>query len=218
VYWATISISGERFVAVDAHAIELKLVRRADGQEVDLLPLQGLWTIEQYLKLTDQTNLLIEFSDGVIEVLPMPTDKHQAISRLLFLALLAFVQRLGGTVFYAPLRVQVRPGKFREPDLLLLLDANDPRRQDAYWFGADLVAEIVSPDRPERDLEEKPVDYAEAGIPEYWIVNPLDETITVLRLTEGVYRPHGIFKRGDLASSALLEGFAVSAAEVFDAH
>jgi len=41
--------------------------------------------------------------------------------------LLAFVQSLGGTVFYAPLRVHVAPGRFREPDLVLLLDVNDPR-------------------------------------------------------------------------------------------
>jgi Uma2 family endonuclease len=204
-------------MGIDTQQIELKLVR-TDGQEIDLLPLQGLWTIEQYLKLTDQTNQLIEFTDGVIEVLPMPTDKHQAISRLLFLALLAFVERLGGTIFYAPLRLQVRPGKFREPDLLLLLDSNDPRRQDAFWLGADLVVEIVSPDKPERDTEEKPIDYSEAGIPEYWIVNPIEETISVLPLTENAYAPHGIFRRGELARSILLDGFAVSVAAVFDAH
>ena len=60
-------------MAIDTHPLEIKLIRPADGQEIDLLPLQGLWTIEQYLKLTDQTNQLIEFTDGVIEVLPMPT-------------------------------------------------------------------------------------------------------------------------------------------------
>ena len=205
-------------MAVNADQIELKLVRLADGQEVALLPLQGLWTVEQYLKLTDQTNQLIEFDDGVLEVLPTPTDKHQAISRLLFLALFAFVHRLGGTVFYAPLRVQVRPGTFREPDLLMLRASNDPRRQNAFWLGADLVVEIVSPDRPERDLEEKPMDYAEAGIPEYWIVNPIDETISVLHLSGHAYAAHGVFRRGDVAVSALLQGFAVDVAAVFDAR
>jgi Uma2 family endonuclease len=205
-------------MAIDTQQIELKLVRTADGQEVDLLPLQGLWTVEQYLKLTDQTNQLIEFTDGVIEVLPMPTDKHQAISRLLFLALFTFVERLGGTVFYAPLRVQVRPGTFREPDLLLLLDSNDPRRRDAFWLGADLVVEIVSPDRPERDTEEKPVDYSEARIPEYWIVNPIEETITVLHLIDDAYTTYGIFRHGESAASLLLSGFTVSVAAVFDAH
>ncbi|HET9223503.1 MAG TPA: Uma2 family endonuclease, partial [Roseiflexaceae bacterium] len=109
------------------------------------------------------------------------------------------------------------PGKYREPDILLLLDASDPRYQDAYWLGADLVVEVVSPDRPERDTEEKVLDYAEAGIPEYWIVNPLDETITVLTLDGDAYAEHGIFRRGESAASALLDGLSVRVDEVFDA-
>jgi Uma2 family endonuclease len=153
----------ETSIAVDAHALELKLIRRADGIELNLLPLHGLWTEEQYLTLTNQTNHLVEFTDAVIEVLPRPTDKHQALSRLLFLALFAFVQRLGDLVFYAPLRVQVRPGKFREPALIVVLDAGDPRRQNEFWLGADLVVEIVSQDKPKRDTEEKPLDYANAA-------------------------------------------------------
>jgi len=205
-------------MVTDAEDLEIKLIRRSTGMELDLEPLQGLWTAAQYLKLTDQSNHLIEFTDGTIEVLPMPTDSHQAISRWLFLALLAFVQHLGGTVYYAPLRIEVRPGKYREPDLLLLLDANDPRRQEAYWLGADLVVEIVSPDKPQRDTEEKPRDYAEAGIPEYWIVNPLDDTITVLTLQGAAYATHGVFRRGATATSRLLEGFAVSVDAVFDAR
>lgn len=197
---------------------ELKLVREADGLEIDLLPLQGLWTEEQYLRLTDQTNHFIEFTEGYVEVLPMPTRQHQAISRFLFLALLAFVQRLGGTVFYAPLRVRVAPGRFREPDLVLLLDVNDPRNQNAFWLGADLVVEIVSPDHVERDTVIKRADYAAAGIPEYWIVNPEEETIMVLKLEGSTYVVHGVFRRGDTATSTLLQGFAVSVDAVCDAE
>jgi Uma2 family endonuclease len=100
----------------------------------------------------------------------------------------------------------------------MLRDPNDPRRQNAFWLGADLVVEIVSPDRPERDLEEKPMDYAEAGIPEYWIVNPMDETIRVLHLSGDAYAAYGVFRRGDVVTSALLQGFAVGVAEVFDAR
>jgi Uma2 family endonuclease len=195
----------------------LKLVWEADGLEIDLLPLQGLWTEEQYLRLTDQTNRFIEFTEGSVEVLPMPTRKHQAISRFLFLAFLTYVQRLGGTVFYAPLRVRVAPGRFREPDLVLLLDVNDPRNQNAFWLGADLVVEIISPDYVERDTVIKRTDYAEASIPEYWIVNPEEATITVLRLEDGVYVDHGVFGRGETATSALLPGFSVSVNAVCDA-
>src|SRR5690349_24778603 len=110
-------------------------------------------------------------------------------------------------VLFAPLRLQIRADRFREPDILLMRDADDPRRQNRYWLGADLVVEIVSPDNPERDTKEKRADYAEAGIPEYWIVNPEDETITVLRLEEHEYAEYGVFHRGDTATSALLIGF-----------
>jgi hypothetical protein len=83
----------------------------------------------------------------------------------------------------------------------LLLRTNDPRRQEAYWLGADLVVEIISVDNPERDTVEKVADYAEAHIPEYWIVNPLDETITVLVLAGDAYTTYGVFWRGEQAAS-----------------
>ena len=87
-----------------------------------------------------------------------------------------------------------------------------------YWLGADLVVEIVSSDNPERDTREKRADYAEAGIPEYWIVKPEDETIMVLRLEGEQYAEHGVFRRGDTATSALLAGFTLSVNDVFDAR
>ena len=193
------------------------LLKLADEEtEIDLGALQGLWSVEQYLKLTNQTNRLIEFTDGVLEVLPMPTKYHQAVSRVLFLALLTIMQRIGGDVFYAPLRVEIRPGKFREPDLLLVLNKADPRAQDEYWTGADLVIEIVSPDKPKRDTEEKLLDYAEAGISEYWIVNPLQDTITVLVLDGAAYSEYGVFRRGQRATSKLLADFSVAVDDVLD--
>ena len=118
---------------------------------------------------------------------------------------------------FAALRLRIREGKFREPDLLVLRDRSDPRYQDRYWLGADLVAEVVSPDRPARDLVEKRVDYAEANVPEYWIVDPRDETITVLTLEDGEYVERGAFQRGQAATSFLLAGLSVDVATVFDA-
>jgi len=205
-------------MAEETQMLEMRLVRRSDGVEIDLLPLQGLWTVAQYLGLSNQTNHLIEFSDGEIEVLPMPTSSHQVILLWLYELFNVVIRQVGGKILVAPLRIQVRPGKFREPDILMLRDARDPRYQDAYWLGADVVVEIVSPDRPERDTEEKPRDYAEAGIPEYWIVNPLSDTITVLVLDSDTYVTHGIFGRGERATSNLLAGFSVSVTEVFDAR
>lgn len=196
----------------------MRLVWPGGASEIDLAPLQGLWTEALYLKLTDQTNHLIEFTDGVVEVLPMPTRSHQRILALLYHLFAAFVHPLGGEVLFAALRLRIRADKFREPDLLLLLRADDPRNQNAYWMGADLVVEIVSPDDPKRDTVTKRGDYAEAGIPEYWIVNPLDETIMVLVLKGASYTEHGCFRRGEQATSPLLRDFSVAVDKVFDAQ
>ena len=183
----------------------------------DLLPPQGAWSDEAYLWLTDHSNRLIEFTDGHVQELPMPTFTHQAVLAFLYDLLRAYLKPRGGVVVFAALRMRIRPGKFREPDLLLLRDRADPRCQDRYWLGADLVVEVISPDDPARDLVEKRADYAEAGIPEYWIADPRDETIRVLTLQQGIYVERGTFARGGTATSALLAGFAADVSAVFDA-
>ncbi len=200
------------------HSAELRIVSADDATTVDLDMIQGLWTTEQYLRITNNTRWLLEFTDGKLEVLPMPTEKHQAILGFLFVALLTFLQPRGGKVFFAPLRLRLSEGKFREPDLLLMLDAQDPRAHNAYWLGADLVVEIVSPADPERDTVVKRGDYADAQIPEYWIVNPADQTVTVLRLDGEQYTEHGVFRRGEAVKSVLLENFSMAVSDILDAH
>jgi len=131
---------------------------------------------------------------------------------MLFLALLACVQPLGGTVFYAPLRVRVAPGRFREPDLVLLLDVNDPRNQNAFWLGADLVVEIVSPDHVERDTVLKRTDYAAAGIPEYWIVSRRGEHVQISTtpiVSERRFAMVRVARRGETITLATLPDVAV---------
>lgn len=128
-------------------------------QLCELLPEQGRWTEADYLWLTEDINRFVEFTDGFLEFLPMPTDKHQAVLEFLF----------------------------------VLLHAH----------------------KPERDLVDKRGDYAEGCIPEYWIVNPQTETITVLRLQGESYVEHGVFGRGDMATSVILPGFAVNVDQAF---
>ncbi len=191
--------------------------QQVDDLVLDVLPRQGHWGEDDYLWLTDHTTRLIEFTDGYIEALPMPTEAHQTILLFLYECFVAFLRPLGGKVLVAPIRVKIRDGKFREPDIMLMRSAGDDRRQNRFWLGADVVVEVVSPDKPERDLVDKRRDYAEAQIPEYWIVNPQSETITVLRLADSAYIEHGVFARGDAATSKLLDGFDVRVDAVFDA-
>ncbi len=85
-------------------------------------------------------------------------------------------------------------------------------------FGVGSLEEGVSDDKPERDLVDKRGDYAEGRVPEYWIVNPRTETITVLSLRGDAYEEAGVYRRGEAAASVLLPGLTVAVAAVFDAN
>lgn len=69
--------------------------------------------------------------------------------------------------------------------------------------------EVVSTDR-QHDLVTKRAEYARAGIPEYWIVDPQERRITVLSLDGDAYREHGSWGPGQTADSSSLPGFAVA--------
>jgi Uma2 family endonuclease len=183
-----------------------------------LYPAQGHWTLREYLDLN--TNQRLEFSHGYIEFLPMATLAHEWIVRFLFLYFHEFVSpRALGEVFFAGVRVQVREDKIRMPDLVFFGAAHRDRMTDDYLDGADLVMEVVSGSESDRrrDLVEKRAEYARAGIPEYWIVDPAEERIIVLTLDGSEYKEYGIFVRGDRATSRLLPGFEVEVSAVFDA-
>jgi Uma2 family endonuclease len=183
-----------------------------------LFPYQGAWSEEEYLSL--ETNHLIEFSSGSLEMLPMPTIQHQLIVAFLYNACLSFIKpKQLGTILFAPLRVKLWEGKFREPDIVFLSKEKQERLEGRYLDWADLVIEVVSgaaEDR-RRDLITKRREYAQAGINEYWIVDPAEEIVTVLTLIEEEYQIHGEFKPGVEATSPLLIGFSITVAEIFSA-
>lgn len=185
-----------------------------------LFPPQGEWTEIDYLQLTQNTNKPVELNNGRIEVLPMPTQSHQRIVLYLFAQLQAIVGTADlGTILVAPFRVRVADNKFREPDLMFLSRGRSKLAQEDYWLGADLVVAVTSNDRESRrrDYETKRVEYALAGIAEYWIVDPLDEVITVLRLDGEQYLVHGEFRPEEVANSVLLNDFVVDVSSVFAA-
>ena len=181
-----------------------------------LFPPQGEWTVDDYLTL--ETNQLVEYANGHVEVLPMPSPRHQRLTLFLYRLLWAFadIQQLG-EVLVVPLPVELWPRKFREPDVIFILAHKLAQQAATHWRDVDLVMEVVSPDNPNRDYQLKRTEYAHAGIPEYWIVDPQRELITVLELQGEEYRLHGEFKPGQEATSLLLTGFTVSVAEIFAA-
>lgn len=182
-----------------------------------LFPLQGEWTEEAYLAL--ETNRFVELSDGCLEVLPMPTFLHQFIIEYLFDAMRAHLKQHGipGRVVPGPLPVHLWKGKYREPDLGYFRPENI--HVHGYADGADLAVEIVSSGSKYRkhDFQTKRGEYAKAGIPEYWIIDPEQPRITVLTLDGGGYRLHGEFQSGQQATSVLWPGFQVDVSAVFAA-
>ena len=175
----------------------------------------------RYLELNLATNLPIERVDGRLEYLPMPSRTHQGSVGFLWTSLRGYAaaEGLNAGVVFSPFPINVN-GRERQPDVLFARDGDDPRCGEAPWTWADLLAEIVSPDDPLRDTRDKRIDYAAAGIPEYWIVDPRPafRTVTVLTLDGTEYREHGAFRDGDAAAGPLLPGFAVDVTACLDAR
>lgn len=181
-------------------------------------PPQGAWSEEEYLRLPG--NHLTELDEGRIEVLAMPSELHQLLVAYRYPALLDFVTASGlGTVLFAPFPITLWEGKIREPDLVFMRREHAERRHQRYWVGADLVMEVMSPDDPKRDSEVKKSEYARAGIPEYWLIDPADQTITVLIPDSGAdrYRVHGRYPSAQTARSPSLPGFEVEVQSLFSA-
>lgn len=182
-----------------------------------LFPPQGGWSEEEYLGLPG--NHLTEFDHGRIEVLEMPSELHQQLVAYLHRALLDLVgaSRLG-TVLFAPFPIKLWEGKIREPDVVFMRREHASRRHDNHWRGADLVMEVMSADDPKRDSEIKKREYAIAGIPEYWLIDPVGRTVTVFVLdgNTDLYSVHGIFASGTEAISPSLPGFVIDVQDLFE--
>lgn len=178
-----------------------------------LFPPQGKWSEGSYLSFTETISQIVELVDGSIEVPEMPTKTHQQIVHAFLSLLLAFLRanQLGDAVA-APYRVRLRDGTYREPDIVVYTSEHLDRFGERFGEGADLVIEVVSDDVASRarDYEDKRRDYAAAGIPEYWIVDPTAARILVLGLTGDTYQVSGDVGLGDEATSQVLNGFRIS--------
>lgn len=128
-----------------------------------------------------------------------------------------------GEVIWGVCPIRLRPNRWASSDISWhgreRIAQNHPKD---YFHGAGGVIEILDEDDSawrELDQATKRTDYAQAGIPEYWIVDPETETITVLTLPAGQteYAVHGEYKPGQAATSKLLDRFTVDVTACFAA-
>lgn len=188
---------------------------RLVSEIAELWPLQKEWTEDDYFALPD-TNRLIELSEGELIMPPHPTDTHQRVVGILYRLLATFVESHDlGTVRFAPLPVRLWPGKIREPDILFVSHAHADRIGERVYGPPDLVIEVTSPGTRRTDRGKKYLEYARAGVSEYWLVDPDAQTIEVFVLEEDAYTLLGKSGRGDRATSRVLAGFKVAVDEVF---
>lgn len=155
-----------------------------------------------------------EWVDGDIVCMSPAASIHQRIVRLLANTLGILVEQNDlGELILAPfqMRLRERPSG-REPDVLFVADAHRERIRETYLDGpADLVVEVLSPESGPRDRGDKFDEYEAAGIPEYWLIDPIRDEVTLWRLADdGHYRTVFCSGEGRVASD-VVEGFWVRA-------
>jgi Uma2 family endonuclease len=160
----------------------------------------------EFLEWADE-DTLAEWVDGKVIMTSPASSKHQQ--------LVSFLDRLAGyyvelhqlgRLFIAPFQMRLA-NSGREPDVLFISSEHLDRLRPSYLDGpADLVVEIISPESIGRDRGDKFFEYEEAGIPEFWLLDPLTERSEFYQLNvAGRYQP--IQPSDGIYRSAVIAGF-----------
>ena len=159
-------------------------------------------TVEQYAALPEDSDAKYELQEGSVVMSPRPTRRHQLFIGRLFAEL---DRQAPPHLSVAPdvdvdlgLAGSGGPGFVRAPDLIVSTAEEAARvdREGGFHRAAEVVlaVEVLSPGSRRTDSVIKLGEYAEAGIPHYWIVDLEDEvSLRVLRLADGAYVQTGVF-------------------------
>lgn len=136
---------------------------------------------EEYLDLPEKPKA--EWVDGVAVVSPPAHADHMDAS----FCLTALLRRsLTGCKVYLEVGVSLPRNRLRVPDVVAL-----PHRPEKHWAEEVpiLVAEVLSPTTQSEDLLRKAPEYAEAGIGQFWVLDPDHRTLEVFELVAGAWEP-----------------------------
>jgi Uma2 family endonuclease len=152
-----------------------------------------------------------EIYDGEVFVVPSPLPLHQIVADNLYLLLRDYATAHGGIAITAPLDIVFSDYDVLQPDIVFFSAARRHLvKLDAVIRHApDLVVEVLSPSTESTDRGKKLQTFARFGVPEYWIVDPRESRVEVLRLTGGVYALHCEATSNEVATSAGLRDLAV---------
>ena len=131
-------------------------------------------TFEEYLAF-DYEHGLAEWVNGEVICYMSTTKWHQRVADFLLFVLTGFVRvRRLGSVISAPYGMRAKEGgSGREPDVMFIATAHLDRMARTHLEGpADLVIEVISDDSVTQDRDDKFTEYQDAGVREYWIIDP----------------------------------------------
>ncbi|MFY8187717.1 MAG: Uma2 family endonuclease [Flavobacterium sp.] len=177
------------------------------------------YTYSDYLKWNFKER--VELIKGFISKMsPAPSRFHQEVSQNLSGCFYENFKRQSCRVFVAPfdVRLQIKNEKKDEtvvqPDLCIVCDEN--KLDDKGCNGSpDLIVEIISPNNSKHDIHTKFNLYQEAGVQEYWIVDPTDKLILIYTLDDRKYIGLPPLALGDVVKSPLFPNMKVALDDVF---
>ena len=172
-------------------------------------------TLAEYLAL--EIEGLWELADGELYEMPPPSLDHQDLIGFLYWMVRAYLDettpRLGRV--WVGAGVALSSTMMLIPDLVFVRSEHQGIMRTNYLDGIpDLVVEVLSTDR-RRDLALKRGWYAAAGIPEYWILDPVNDTLTILELSGNEYTERAVLGSDDVLTTPMLPGFDLPLERLF---
>ncbi len=182
-------------------------------------PQDGDWTMADYMRLENPPGFRYELIEGHLLMSPSPNFSHQYCVTTLTSLLHHFVTARGlGVVLAAPFDVVLREDDETavQPDIMFVAAARESIIQSNHIQGApDLVVEAISPRREALDRERKFRKYVEAGVSEYWILDPVNRSVEVWVRRGDSLVQLGVHGPGAAASSEVVPGFSVPVQQLF---
>ena len=185
------------------------------------LPKEEYFTYADYLTWEEQEHT--ELIEGVPMMMAPPSRMHQQISGEIFRQLANYLEGKQCRVYAAPFSVRLfaqsdtpdnQVSTIVEPDISVICDRD--KLDDRGCVGApDLVVEVISPSSIRHDRLTKFNLYRRAGLPEYWIVSPDEQTVQVCVLQDGSYQTVDLGVPGDVVKVNVLDGCFIELARVF---
>jgi Uma2 family endonuclease len=156
----------------------------------------------------------------ILKMSPAPSMVHQRISNNLSFELNNYFKRKPCDVFVAPFDVRlpipsaIKDSTVVQPDLCIICDEN---KLDARGCNGtpDLMVEIISPNHSKHDVDTKFKLYQEAGVLEYWIVEPYDKIVLIYTLIDGVFVGLPPQTEGEFIKSPLFPDLKIELEDVF---